>query len=74
MFFIGVYVDNIILTGRSDKKMKDIKNALAHKFDIKDMGKLHYFLGTKILQDEKSMNIWIGQPAYTNKLLKKFGM
>ena len=38
------------------------------------MGKLHYFLGTKILQDEKSMNLWIGQPAYTNKLLTKFGM
>ena len=38
------------------------------------MGKLHYFLGTKILQDEKSGNIWIGQPVYTNNLLKRFGM
>ena len=33
-----------------------------------------YFLGTKILQDEKSGNIWIGQPVYTNNLLKRFGM
>ena len=41
---------------------------------IKDMGKLHYFLGTNILQDEKSENIWIGQPVYTTNLLKRFGM
>ena len=73
-FFIGVYVDDIILAGRSDKKIKEVKDVLAHKFDIKDMGKLHYFLGTKILQDEKSGNIWIGQPVYTNNLLKRFGM
>ena len=47
LFFIGVYVDDIILAGCSDKRIKEVKDALAHKFDIKDMGKLHYFLGTK---------------------------
>ena len=73
-FFIGVYVDDIILAGCSDKKIKEVKDALAHRFDIKDMGKLHYFLGTNILQDEKSENIWIGQPVYTTNLLKRFGM
>ena len=35
---------------------------------------LMHTLGTKIRQDEKSMNIWIGQPAYTNKFPAKFGM
>ena len=38
------------------------------------MGKLHYFLGMKVVQDKKTGNIWIGQPAYTENLLKKFGM
>ena len=74
MFFIGVYVDDIILAGRSDKKIREVKDALARKFNIKDMGKLHYFLGTMVLHDEKSESIWIGQPVYTNNLLKKFGM
>jgi len=36
---------------------------------FKDMGKLHHFLGMKILQDENSENIWIGQPAYISKIL-----
>ena len=38
MFFIGVYVDEIILAGCSDKKIREVKGALAFKFDIKDMG------------------------------------
>ena len=70
-FFIGVYVDDIILAGRNDKRIKEVKDALAMKFDIKDMGKLHYFLGIKILQDDKSKNIWIGQPNYIDNLLNK---
>jgi len=38
------------------------------------VGKLYHFLGMKILQDENSENIWIGQPAYISKILHKFGM
>jgi len=74
VFYIGVYVDDIILTAQDDKQIKRMKNALSHKFDIKDMGQLHYFLGIKVLQDKKSGNVWIGQPTYTDKLLRKFGM
>ena len=43
-------------------------------FDIKDMGRLHYFLGMKVIQNEESNEIWIGQPAYTQNLFQKFGM
>ena len=43
LFFIGVYVDDIILAGHSDKKIKDVKDALAHKFDIKDMANYTIF-------------------------------
>ena len=64
MFLIGVYVDDIILAGKTDKKINEVKRALGAKFNIKDMGKLHYFLGLNILQDEKTGNVWIGQPAY----------
>ena len=74
MFFIGVYVDNIILVGKDEKRIEEIKYALSQKFDIKDMEKLHHFLGMKILQDESSERIWIGQPAYISKILQKFGM
>ena len=38
------------------------------------MGRLHYFLGMKILQDKQTGNVWIGQPAYVESVLKMFGM
>ena len=73
VFFMGVYVDDIILAGESEKRMKEVKDTLTNKFDIKDMGELHYFLGMKI-QLDKTGDIWIGQPAYAESLLQKFGM
>ena len=67
-FLIGVYVDDIILVGKSDRKIDEVKKALGAKFNIKDMGKLHYFLGMNILQDEKTGNLWIGQPGYVESI------
>ena len=72
--FIGVYIDDIILAGHSAKRIQEVKDALSIKFDIEDTGKLHYFLGIKVLQDDKYKSIWIGQQVNTNNLLKKFGM
>ena len=52
-FFIGVYVDDIVLAGLCEDRIKRVKETLSQKFDIKDIGKLHYFLGMQILQDQK---------------------
>ncbi len=51
VFFIGVY-DDIVLAGRSDERIKEVKDAIAKKFEIKDMGQLHYFLGMTVIQTE----------------------
>jgi len=58
MFLIGVYVDDIILAGKSGKRINKVKRALGAKFDIKGICKLHYLLGMKILQDEKTGNVY----------------
>jgi hypothetical protein len=71
---VGVYVDDIVIGGKSEKKIKDFKLALGEKFDVKDLGRLHYFLGMKIAEDVTSGDVWMGQPAYIEKVLNKFGM
>ena len=38
LFLISVYVDDIILAGRSDERMKEVKDAIAEKFTVKDLG------------------------------------
>ena len=67
--YIGVYVDDMILAGKDENKLKMIKEELSARFNIKDLGKLSYFLGISIVQ--KQNEIWMGQPE---KLLMKFGM
>ena len=74
MLYIGVYVDDIILGAKTEKQLQEIKDELSKEFEIKDLGKLKYFLGMKVVQDEASKSIWIGQPAYTEDVLKRFGM
>ena len=74
MFIIAVYVDDIVMAGSDDRRMEEVKNTLSMRFEIKDMGELHHFLGMKIVQDQKTGNVWIGQPAYAQSVLQKFGM
>ena len=74
VFFIGVYVDDIVLAGRSDERIKEVKDAIAKKFEIKDMGQLHYFLGMTVIQTETKNSVWIGQPTYTDKELWDAGL
>ena len=73
-FYIGVYVDDMILAGKDKAKMKALKEELSSKFDIKDLGKLSNFLSMSIVQNREEGETWIGQPTYTEKLLTKMGM
>lgn len=47
LLIIGVYMDDIILAG-DESSIQRVKAALASAFDIKNLGKLNYFLGIKI--------------------------
>ena len=66
IFIIAVYVHDIILAGKTSEHIQKFINAIAEKFDITDMGKLHHFVGIKI-NYLNSGNIWIAQLAYVRK-------
>ena len=73
IFIIAVYVDTIILAGKTSERIQKFINAIAEKSDITDMGTLHHFVGIKI-NYLNSGTIWVEQPAYVRKVLKKFEM
>ena len=54
--------------------MKEVKDAIASKFTVRDLGELHHFLGVKVIQNKDSNSIWIGQETYARELIKKFKM
>ena len=74
MFVIAVYVDDILLAGKTDKQIAEVKKALSECFKVRDMGKLHYFLGVKVALNYETGETWIGQSLYTESILQKFGM
>ena len=66
-----LYVDDLFLTG-SSRLIKDCKENLAAKFDMKDLGLMHYFLG---LEDwHQKGEIFLGQGRYATGILKRFMM
>jgi histone deacetylase 1/2 len=43
-----LYVDDIIITGSASGVIQHVISALTSKFDLIDLGSLHYFLGIQI--------------------------
>ena len=44
-----VYVNDLILTGNNTNFVARIIAQLGHKFSIKDLGSLHFFLGVEVI-------------------------
>jgi len=66
-----LYVDDLLLTG-VEGQIEECKKQIATKFDMKDLGLMHYYLGLKVWQglDE----VYLGQGKYVIKMLKRFDM
>ena len=67
-----VYVDDIILTGNNEVKIKELKKVVTKEFEIKDLSPVRYFLRMEVAQSSK--DIAISQRKYTLDLLKEVGM
>ena len=50
----------------------DTKRKLATKFEMKDLGMMHYFLGMEMWQNADGISL--GQGKYAVEILKSFGM
>jgi Reverse transcriptase (RNA-dependent DNA polymerase) len=69
MTVVLVYVDDLIIIGNKQLKIDCVKRDLKNKFDIRDLGKLKYFLGIEIAHFSKGL--FISQRKYTLDLLKE---
>jgi Reverse transcriptase (RNA-dependent DNA polymerase) len=64
-----VYVDDLIITGDNQEEIDGVKRDLKEKINIKDLGKLKYFIGIEIAHSLKGL--FISQRKYTLDLLKE---
>ncbi|CAL9014239.1 unnamed protein product [Prunus brigantina] len=68
-----LYVDDIILTGSKVALVQEVVDELSSVFDMKDMGKLKYFLGLQISYNTAG-DIFVNQAKYAKDLLAKAGL
>lgn len=74
LFVVAVYVDDLVLACKSERRMKLIKSKLSEDFSMKDLGDMNYILGVKVIQNKINNSIWIGQETYCENILNKFNM
>lgn len=67
-----IYVDDILITGSSPSLITHIITLLCHKFALKNLGPLHYFLGLDIKRTRHGM--FISQTKYAIQLLEQANM
>lgn len=72
LMYLLVYVDDIIVTGNNSMAVKRMIEALAVRFSIKDMGRLHFFLGVEVVH--KPDGLVLTQSKYISEILKKYNM
>jgi len=70
--YVALYVDDLIICGESEDKLRWVKKELTDRFKLKDLGELQNFLGVQITQ--KMGEIFLSQSYYIEKMLVKFNM
>jgi hypothetical protein len=73
-FFIVVYVDDLILMCNNKDKFLQVKEKLSRKFEMKDLGDLHFFIGMKVERDHAHPLFYINQIGYLKEIFKRFCM
>ena len=72
IIILFLYVDDLILAGSDPKLLTHVKSSLKKNFEMSDLGNLHYFLGTQVLQNKEG--IFLSQSKYACDLLHHFHM
>ncbi|KAI3753573.1 hypothetical protein L2E82_25630 [Cichorium intybus] len=72
VLIIGVYVDDLLVTGSCHKSIQAFKTYMKSKFEMSDLGLLTYYLGIEVSQ--KEIGITLKQEAYAKSILKKTRM
>lgn len=72
VLILSLYVDDLIYTSNSASMLEGFKASMETEFAMTDLGKMKYFLGVEVTQNDKG--IFICQRKYAEDTLRKFGM
>ena len=71
---IGLYVDYLLIAGKSTSEIQAIKDTLSHRFEMKNTSDAKVILGIEISRDRSTQSLIISQSEYTRNVLDRFGI
>lgn len=72
VLIIGVYVDDILVTGKNLTSIEVFENQMSKIFEMSDLGQLTYYLGIEVKQGDGFIEL--KQIGYAKKLLAQAGL
>ena len=72
LIILVLYVDDLILAGSDPNHINHVNSNLKKKFEMIDLGNLHYFLALQVLQSKEG--ITLSKSKYDCDLLRHFHM
>jgi hypothetical protein len=69
---VGVYVDDLIITGSDHENIRSLKEKMVAVFKMSDLVLLHYYLNIEVKQSASGISL--SQGAYAMKILERSGM
>ncbi|CAB3978874.1 Hypothetical predicted protein [Paramuricea clavata] len=62
------------LVCKTNEKIAKLKESIAERFQVKDMGELKYILGLQVIQEDGKVYVHWSAYLYTASIIKKYGM
>jgi len=72
ILIVSLYVDDLIYTRNCEALFDSFKCLMKKSFAMTNLGKMRYFLGVEVTQNDKG--IFITQHKYAREILSRFGM
>ena len=71
IILLVLYVDDIVIAGSDLEEVKMVKADFKRRFEMKDLGELHHYLGMTIVRNGRE-SIKIHQAEYAQSLVRKY--
>ncbi|MCO5571219.1 hypothetical protein L7F22_024955 [Adiantum nelumboides] len=74
LIILILYVDDMLIAGKSKDEIANLKKSLSTHFAMKDLGDANHFLGMRIKRDRQRGILKLSQEQYVHKVLERFSM
>ena len=72
ILILAIHVNDCTMTGSSNDLIQSYKLKIKSKYDLTDLGPIHWLLGIKITWDRENRTISLSQSSYIDSLIRQF--